>query len=82
MQTTNRMALSVAAAATLVALSGGIASAQGFSSSNFYVKGFGGLTVPQDDDFQLNAKGGLAARPRPVSTTATATFSGSPAATR
>lgn len=46
-------------AAALALLCGGAASAQGLGGGGFYVKGFGGLTVPQDDDFQLNLRGGV-----------------------
>jgi opacity protein-like surface antigen len=60
MRFAHRIALSAATAAALVALSTAGASAQGFGGGNFYVKGFGGLTVPQDDDFRLNERGGSA----------------------
>jgi opacity protein-like surface antigen len=41
-----------------VALGASGASAQGFfADSSWYVKGFGGLTVPQDDDFGINLRG-------------------------
>ena len=52
-----------AVAATVVALSATGASAQMFGGGDFYLKGFGGLTVPQDDDFQLNERGGPASAP-------------------
>ncbi len=45
-----------AAAVALCALAGS-ASAQGLNASSFYLKGFGGWTFPQDDDFQFNARG-------------------------
>lgn len=57
MRLTHAFAVSGAAAAFAVALSAGGASAQAVRASDFYVKGFGGLTVPQDDNFQLNVKG-------------------------
>ena len=42
------------AGAALVGLSGGPAAAQGWMDSTWYIKGFGGATFPQDDDFQVN----------------------------
>jgi opacity protein-like surface antigen len=46
--------VAAAAAATLVA---GAASAQGVTGfSGFYAKGFGGWTIPQNDDFRINDK--------------------------
>jgi outer membrane protein W len=45
----------VAVAAAAATLAGaGTASAQDLS--NFYVKGFGGWTIPQNDDFRLEEK--------------------------
>ena len=52
-----------AVAATVVALSATGASAQMFGGGDFYLKGFGGLTVPQDDDFQLNERGSPVTEP-------------------
>jgi OOP family OmpA-OmpF porin len=49
--------LSAAALAATLALSASGAWAQMLGGGNLYVKGFGGLTVPQDDDFTLNARG-------------------------
>jgi outer membrane protein W len=53
----NRMSTGLVAAAAVaagLAISAAGASAQGFGGGSFYVKGFGGLTVPQDDDFDLD----------------------------
>ena len=58
---TDRQRLLVAAAAIAagVALSAGGAAAQGlFGGGSWYVKGFGGATLPQDDDFELDSRGG------------------------
>lgn len=52
-----RACYGIAALAAALALSANGAAAQGFGGGNFYVKGFGGLTVPQDDDFSLNERG-------------------------
>lgn len=57
MRISHKWATSAAAAAIVVGLSAGGASAQMFGGGNFYIKGFGGLTVPQDDDFELNERG-------------------------
>jgi outer membrane protein W len=47
----------VAALALGLGAAGG-ASAQGLlDGGGFYLKGFGGLTVPQDDDFNVNERG-------------------------
>jgi opacity protein-like surface antigen len=58
----NAITTSLSAAAlvaTGLAMSAGGAAAQGmFGGGSFYLKGFGGLTVPQDDDFQINLRGG------------------------
>ena len=49
-----RLVTATAVAAGL-ALSAGAATAQGlFGGGSFYIKGFGGATWPQDDDFQVN----------------------------
>jgi len=58
MQFSDGIAAWAALAATTLALSATGVSAQVFGNDNFYLKGFGGLTVPQDDDFQLNERGG------------------------
>ena len=58
MRVFNGIAASAMALAATLALSATGAAAQGFGGGNFYVKGFGGLTVPQDDDFSLNERGG------------------------
>jgi opacity protein-like surface antigen len=42
------------AGAALAGLLGGPAAAQGLMGSTWYIKGFGGATFPQDDDFELN----------------------------
>jgi opacity protein-like surface antigen len=44
------------AAAAAIALATAF-SAGGAAAQSFYVKGFGGATFPQDDDFKLNARG-------------------------
>jgi opacity protein-like surface antigen len=44
-----RMIVAAGGALAAVAAMSGAASAQ-----NYYIKGFGGWTIPQDDDFQLN----------------------------
>lgn len=41
------------AAGVLAIAAGGAASAQGLGGGSFYVKGFGGATIPQDDSFAL-----------------------------
>jgi opacity protein-like surface antigen len=46
------------AGAALLGLLGGPAAAQGWMDSTWYIKGFGGATFPQDDDFQVNNRGG------------------------
>jgi opacity protein-like surface antigen len=48
-------ALATAGVALVLGATG--ASAQGFGGGSWYVKGFGGATFPQDDDFQLNERG-------------------------
>ena len=53
MRQINRLLVASAAIAAGVALSGGGAAAQ-----SWYVKGFGGATFPQDDDFNIGATGG------------------------
>lgn len=60
MRFSHGLAVSTAALAAMLAVSATGASAQVFGGGNFYVKGFGGLTVPQDDDFNLNERGGPA----------------------
>jgi opacity protein-like surface antigen len=50
--------ITLGAASAVLALCATGASAQGLAASSFYIKGFGGLTVPQDDDFELNERGG------------------------
>ncbi len=45
--------MATAAAAALVA-GAGAASAQGFGGGNLYLKAFGGWTIPQDNNFNLN----------------------------
>ena len=57
MRPAHKVIAAAATAASIVALSAGGASAQAFGGGNFYIKGFGGLTVPQDDDFRLNERG-------------------------
>jgi opacity protein-like surface antigen len=46
------------AGAALAGLVGGPAAAQGWMDSTWYIKGFGGATFPQDDDFELDLRGG------------------------
>lgn len=46
------------AGAALAGLLGGPAAAQGWMDSTWYIKGFGGATFPQDDDFEIDARGG------------------------
>jgi opacity protein-like surface antigen len=59
MKLISRALPAAAVVAAGLALSAGGAAAQGmFGGGGFYLKGFGGLTVPQDDDFQINARGG------------------------
>jgi opacity protein-like surface antigen len=54
-----RATVGLAAAAGLaLALGASAASAQGMGTGSWYVKGFGGFTLPQDDDFKLNARDG------------------------
>ena len=53
MRRIERAFIAPVALAAGVALSGGAAVAQ-----SFYVKGFGGFTFPQDDDFDLGARDG------------------------
>lgn len=50
--------VTLAAAAALVIGAGAAANAQGLGGGPFYVKGFGGFTFPQDDDFKINARDG------------------------
>lgn len=50
-------AIKAVALASALALLGGAASAQGLTGG-FYVKGFGGATWPQNQDFQLNSRTG------------------------
>ena len=51
--------VAAAALAAGLALSAGGAAAQGlFGGGSFYVKGFGGATWPQNDNFELDIKGG------------------------
>ena len=45
------------AGAALAGLSSGPAAAQGFDGTAWYIKGFGGATFPQDDDFELDERG-------------------------
>jgi len=45
------------AGAALAGLVGGPAAAQGLMDSTWYIKGFGGATFPQDDDFELDERG-------------------------
>jgi opacity protein-like surface antigen len=54
------IAIPAVVAAAVVGLSASVASAQGFGGGSFYVKGFGGLTVPQEDDFALDERFGTA----------------------
>jgi opacity protein-like surface antigen len=50
----------LAAAAAIAIGAAGAASAQGlFGGGGFYVKGFGGATWPQEDDFELDSRTGL-----------------------
>ncbi len=51
-------AIKIAVLASALAALAGAASAQEFGGGSFYVKGFGGATWPQSEDFQLNLKGG------------------------
>ena len=60
MRISHGISASAAALAAALAFSATGAAAQGFGGGNFYVKGFGGLTVPQDDDFRLNPRDGSA----------------------
>ncbi len=57
MRASHGIVASAAALGVALALSATGAAAQGFGGGNFYLKGFGGLTVPQDDDFNLNERG-------------------------
>jgi opacity protein-like surface antigen len=51
--------VAAAAVATGLAVSAGGAAAQGmFGGGSFYIKGFGGATWPQDDNFDLNSRTG------------------------
>ncbi len=45
-----------AAAAAAVGLGAGAASAQGLGGGGFYLKGFGGWTLPQNENFDLTDK--------------------------
>ena len=42
----------------MAGLQGGPVAAQGWMDSTWYIKGFGGATFPQDDDFEIDARGG------------------------
>jgi opacity protein-like surface antigen len=46
------------AGAALAGVLSGPAAAQGFMGHSWYIKGFGGATFPQDDDFELDERGG------------------------
>ncbi len=48
----------VCAATVMTAALTGSAMAQGLGGGSAYVKGFGGATIPSDDDFTLSAKDG------------------------
>ena len=48
-----RIRTGLVAAAVVVAF-----SASGAAAQSWYVKGFGGATFPQDDDFEINVRGG------------------------
>ena len=55
--------LAAAAVAAVSLGAAGAASAQGFGGGDFYLKGFGGWTIPQNENFDLNAKVGGASAP-------------------
>ena len=58
MRQIQRLLVAAAALAAGVALSAGGAAAQGlFGGGSWYVKGFGGATWPQDDNFELDIRG-------------------------
>lgn len=50
--------LSVASAIVLALGAATAASAQGLGGGSFYVKGLGGFSFPQDDDFDIDARDG------------------------
>lgn len=52
----DRSGLAALAMVAGLAVTAGGAAAQGLAGQSFYVKGFGGLTIPQDDDFDLNER--------------------------
>jgi opacity protein-like surface antigen len=59
MKAIGKGAIAAAVVSASALLGAGGAFAQGFlADSSWYVKGFGGLTVPQDDDFNLGVRGG------------------------
>ena len=59
MRQIQRLLVASAALAAGVALSAGGAAAQGlFGGGSGYVKGFGGATWPQNDNSELDIKGG------------------------